>query len=54
MPEYLCETCTVAYCFDDCHSLLAKREMIEVEESLDRKKVSEDPDRLEQDSIDVS
>lgn len=32
MPEYLCENCTVAYCFDDCNSPLAEKKMIEVEE----------------------
>ncbi len=48
MPEYLCENCTVAYCFDDCNSPLAQRDMIEVEEALDSKKLNQDPERLEQ------
>ncbi|PML53524.1 hypothetical protein [Vibrio lentus] len=48
MNEYLCENCTVAYCFDDCNSPLAQRDMIEVEEAVDRKKVSQDPELLEQ------
>ncbi|OED61247.1 hypothetical protein A165_17425 [Vibrio tasmaniensis ZS-17] len=50
MNEYLCENCTVAYCFDDCNSPLAQRDMIEVEEAVDRKKVSQDPELLEQES----
>ncbi|MFS1895064.1 hypothetical protein [Vibrio lentus] len=50
MNEYLCENCTVAYCFDDCNSPLAQRDMIEVEEAVDRKKVSEDPELLEQEN----
>ncbi|MEZ9437745.1 hypothetical protein [Vibrio atlanticus] len=54
MSEYLCETCTVAYCFDDCNSALAQREMIEVEEVLDRKQVSQDPERrLKQENSDI-
>ncbi|UPR50885.1 hypothetical protein ITG09_09125 [Vibrio cyclitrophicus] len=53
MNEYLCESCTVAYCFDDCNSPLAQREMIEVEELVDRKKVNQDPDRLEQENPDT-
>ncbi|CAK2114021.1 conserved hypothetical protein [Vibrio crassostreae] len=53
MNEYQCENCTVAYCFDDCNSPLAQREMIEVEEVLDRKKVSQEPERLEQDNPDT-
>ncbi|WP_373947756.1 hypothetical protein [Vibrio pomeroyi] len=48
MNEYQCENCTVAYCFDDCNSPLAQRDMIEVEELVDRKKLSQDPERLEQ------
>ena len=36
MPEYLCENCTIAYCFDDCRSPLAQKEMIEVEELVRR------------------
>ena len=50
MNEYLCENCTVAYCFDDCNSPLAQRDMIEVEELVDREKVSQDPERLEQEN----
>ena len=50
MNEYLCESCTVAYCFDDCNSPLAQRDMIEVEEAVDRKKVSQDPELLEQEN----
>ncbi|MBE8567811.1 hypothetical protein [Vibrio sp. OPT20] len=50
MLEYLCENCTVAYCFDDCNSPLAQRDMIEVEEAVDRKKVSQDPELLEQEN----
>ncbi|MCC4814974.1 hypothetical protein BCU90_17325 [Vibrio lentus] len=50
MNEYLCENCTVAYCFDDCNSPLAQRDMIEVEEAVDRKKVSQDPELLEQEN----
>ncbi|UWZ96924.1 hypothetical protein [Vibrio splendidus] len=53
MNEYLCESCTVAYCFDDCNSPLAQREMIEVEELVDRKKVNQDPERLEQENPDT-
>ncbi|MCX2760477.1 hypothetical protein OQJ65_19740 [Vibrio sp. Sgm 22] len=53
MNEYLCENCTVAYCFDDCNSPLAQREMIEVEELVDRKKVNQDPERLEQENPDT-
>ncbi|WP_261884457.1 hypothetical protein [Vibrio pomeroyi] len=53
MNEYLCENCTVAYCFDDCNSPLAQREMIEVEELVDRKKLSQDPERLEQEKPDT-
>ncbi|WP_156172498.1 hypothetical protein [Vibrio coralliirubri] len=36
MPEYLCENCTIAYCFDDCRSPLAQKEMIEIEELVRR------------------
>mgnify|MGYP005673580153 FL=1 len=50
MNEYLCENCTVAYCFDDCNSPLAQRDMIEVEEAVDRKKVSQDSELLEQEN----
>ncbi|MFS1862590.1 hypothetical protein BCU54_016015 [Vibrio lentus] len=50
MNEYLCENCTVAYCFDDCNSPLAQRDMIEVEEAVDREKVSQDPELLEQEN----
>ncbi|MFA0016014.1 hypothetical protein AB4391_22095 [Vibrio lentus] len=53
MNEYLCENCTVAYCFDDCNSPLAQREMIEVEEAVDRKKVNQEPERLEQEKPDT-
>ncbi len=53
MNEYQCENCTVAYCFDDCNSPLAQRDMIEVEELVDRKKVSQDPERLEQENSDT-
>ncbi|UPR34506.1 hypothetical protein ISX50_00190 [Vibrio cyclitrophicus] len=53
MNEYLCESCTVAYCFDDCNSPLAQRDMIEVEELVDRKKVNQDPERLEQENPDT-
>ncbi|WP_210473995.1 hypothetical protein [Vibrio crassostreae] len=53
MNEYQCESCTVAYCFDDCNSPLAQRDMIEVEELVDRKKVSQDPERLEQENSDT-
>ena len=53
MNEYLCENCTVAYCFDDCNSPLAQRDMIEVEEAVDRKKVSQDPELLEQENSDI-
>ncbi|MEZ9997452.1 hypothetical protein AB4428_03975 [Vibrio lentus] len=50
MNEYLCENCTVAYCFDDCNSPLAQRDMIEVEEAVDRKKISQDSELLEQEN----
>ncbi|MEZ9702474.1 hypothetical protein AB4455_17410 [Vibrio sp. 10N.261.46.E12] len=53
MPEYLCENCTVAYCFDDCNSPLAQRDMIEVEEALSCEKLSQDPERLEQENSDI-
>ncbi|WP_122055710.1 hypothetical protein [Vibrio sp. Evd11] len=53
MSEYFCENCTVAYCFDDCNSPLAQRDMIEVEEAVDRKKVSQDPELLEQENSDI-
>ncbi|CDT81601.1 hypothetical protein VCR29J2_680061 [Vibrio coralliirubri] len=47
MPEYLCENCTVAYCFDDCCSLLAQKEMIEVEELVRRVDVEHDSEKGE-------
>ena len=53
MNEYLCENCTVAYCFDDCNSPLAQPDMIEVEEVVDRKKVSQDPELLEQENSNI-
>ncbi|MEZ8654591.1 hypothetical protein AB4648_26685 [Vibrio splendidus] len=42
MPEYLCENCTIAYCFDDCCSPLAQKDMIEVEELVRRFDVEHD------------
>ncbi len=42
MPEYLCENCTVAYCFDDCRSPIAQKEMIEIEELVRRVDVEHD------------
>lgn len=50
MNEYLCENCTVAYCFDDCNSPLAQRDMIEVEEAVDRKKSKPRSELLEQEN----
>ncbi|WP_122081626.1 hypothetical protein [Vibrio coralliirubri] len=47
MPEYLCENCTIAYCFDDCRSLLAQKEMIEVEELVRRVDVEHDSEKSE-------
>lgn len=51
MNEYQCENCTVAYCFDDCNSPLAQREMIEVEEAVERIKVCQDPEQREQENL---
>ncbi|MEZ9409056.1 hypothetical protein [Vibrio lentus] len=48
MPEYLCENCTIAYCFDDCCSPLAQKEMIEVEELVRRVAVKHDSEKSEQ------
>ncbi|OQQ08491.1 hypothetical protein BK411_08450 [Vibrio splendidus] len=48
MPEYLCENCTIAYCFDDCRSPLAQKEMIEVEELVRRVDVEHDGEKCEQ------
>ncbi len=48
MPEYLCENCTIAYCFDDCCSPLAQKEMIEVEELVRRVDVEHDSEKSEQ------
>ncbi|MEZ8881091.1 hypothetical protein AB6E09_18955 [Vibrio lentus] len=45
MPEYLCENCTIAYCFDDCCSPLAQKEMIEVEELVRRVAVKHDSEK---------
>jgi hypothetical protein len=47
MPEYLCENCTIAYCFDDCCSPLAQKEMIEVEELIRRVDVEHDSEKGE-------
>ncbi len=47
MPEYLCENCTIAYCFDDCCSPLAQKEMIEVEELVRRVDVEHDCEKSE-------
>ncbi|CDT80565.1 conserved hypothetical protein [Vibrio coralliirubri] len=47
MPEYLCENCTIAYCFDDCRSPLAQKEMIEVEELVRRVDVEHDSEKGE-------
>ncbi len=46
MPEYLCENCTIAYCFDDCCSPLAQKDMIEVEELVRRFDVEHDDKRV--------
>ena len=54
MPEYKCETCTVAYCFDDCYSLLARREHREIEEPAEREKVEQSTEVLEQENTDAS
>ena len=51
MNEYQCENCTVAYCFDDCNSSLAQREMIEVEEAVERIQVCQDPEQREQENL---
>ncbi|MDH5932676.1 hypothetical protein [Vibrio splendidus] len=48
MPEYLCKNCTIAYCFDDCCSPLAQKEMIEVEELVRRFDVEHDDEKSEQ------
>ncbi|MEG3696372.1 hypothetical protein V5098_24985 [Vibrio coralliirubri] len=48
MPEYLCENCTVAYCFDDCRSPIAQKEMIEIEELVRRVDVEHDDEKSEQ------
>ncbi|WP_333912791.1 hypothetical protein [Vibrio coralliirubri] len=48
MPEYLCENCTVAYCFDDCRSPIAQKEMIEIEELVRRVDVEHDDEKGEQ------
>ncbi|MEZ8735277.1 MULTISPECIES: hypothetical protein [unclassified Vibrio] len=47
MPEYLCENCTVAYCFDDCRSPIAQKEMIEIEELVRRVDVEHDDEKSE-------
>ena len=47
MPEYLCENCTIAYCFDDCRSPLAQKEMIEVEVLVRRVDVEHDDEKSE-------
>ncbi|MEZ8022416.1 hypothetical protein [Vibrio sp. 1F255] len=47
MPEYLCENCTIAYCFDDCRSPLAQKEMIKVEELVRRVDVEHDDEQSE-------
>ena len=47
MPEYLCENCTIAYCFDDCCSPLAQKDMIEVEELVRRFDVEHDDKKSE-------
>ncbi|MEZ8224026.1 hypothetical protein AB6C43_08300 [Vibrio splendidus] len=54
MPEYLCENCTIAYCFDDCCSPLAQKDMIEVEELVHRFDVEHDDEKSEQDIEDSS
>ncbi|MCG9555033.1 hypothetical protein L1D16_14115 [Vibrio sp. Isolate31] len=51
MDEYQCENCTVAYCFDDCNSQLAQREMIEVEEAGERIKVCQVSELREQENL---
>ncbi|MGR5389148.1 hypothetical protein [Vibrio crassostreae] len=48
MPEYLCENCTIAYCFDDCRSPLAQKEMIKVEELVRRIDVEHDSEKSKQ------
>ncbi|MEZ8800387.1 hypothetical protein AB6D78_04245 [Vibrio splendidus] len=47
MPEYLCKNCTIVYCFDDCCSPLAQKEMIEVEELVRRFDVEHDDEKSE-------
>ncbi|MEZ8783690.1 hypothetical protein AB6D77_13605 [Vibrio splendidus] len=47
MLEYLCENCTIAYCFDDCCSPLAQKDMIEVEELVRRFDVEHDDEKSE-------
>ncbi|WP_050648307.1 hypothetical protein [Vibrio coralliirubri] len=47
MPEYLCENCTIAYCFDDCRSPIAQKEMIEIEELVRRVDVEHDDEKSE-------
>ncbi|MFS1920447.1 hypothetical protein [Vibrio lentus] len=54
MPEYKCETCTVAYCFDDCYSLLARQEHREIDELTEQEKVEPSTEVLEQESTDAS
>ncbi|EDK28060.1 hypothetical protein VSWAT3_24019 [Vibrionales bacterium SWAT-3] len=53
MNEYQCENCTVAYCFDDCNSSLAQRDMVNVEETVERIKVCQDPEKREQENLDT-
>ena len=48
MQEYLCENCTIAYCFDDCRSPLVQKEMIEVEELVRRIDVEHDSEKSKQ------
>ena len=48
MQEYLCENCTMAYCFDDCRLSLAQKEMIEVEELVRRIDVEHDSAKSKQ------
>ena len=51
MNEYQCENCTVAYCFDDCNSSLAQRDMVDVEEAVERIQVCQDPEQREQENL---
>ncbi|MFA0548978.1 hypothetical protein [Vibrio splendidus] len=53
MPEYLCENCTIAYCFDDCCSPLAQKDMIEVEELVRRFDVEHDDEKSEKSEQDI-